>query len=100
MNSSALDVPCIILYNKLFQCAVRLSDVWGMDCVYALSCQRDFLWNISNLWNISDCGTFRRCIRSSSDLAGVNISTSFIFSVLAYLLYSGHCLCSSFEIVH
>ena len=42
------------------------------------------------------CGTFRRCIQSGSDLVGVNISTSFIFSVLAYLLYSGHCLHSSF----
>ena len=41
------------------------------------------------------CGTFRRCIRSGSDLVGVNISTAFILSVLAYLLYSGHCLHSS-----
>ena len=90
MISSALDVPCVILHNKLFQCAVWLSDVWGLDRVYTLSCQCNFLWNIS------DCGAFRRCIWSSSDLAGVNISTSFIFSVLAYLLYSGHCLHSSF----
>ena len=90
MISSALDVPCVILHNKLFQCAVWFFDVWGMDCVYALSCQRAFLWNIS------DCGTFHRCIRSSSDFAGVNLSTSFIFSVLAYSLYSGQCLRSSF----
>ena len=43
MISSAFDVPCPILHNKLFQCAVRLSDVWGMDHVYTLSCQHDFL---------------------------------------------------------
>ena len=37
MISSALDVPCVIHHNKLFQCAVWLSDVWeDGSCIYFL----------------------------------------------------------------